>query len=84
MNLSRRGFFFGLAALAAPAVIRTPGLLMPIRALLSAAPEGAINERAMYRWVRGEGGLVLRAKAPAYTSVATLARITAVPKWLPA
>ncbi len=34
--ISRRNFLRGLgAALAAPAVIRTPGLLMPIRALVT-------------------------------------------------
>jgi hypothetical protein len=32
MPLSRRQLFGGLAALAAPAIIRTPGLLMPIHA----------------------------------------------------
>lgn len=36
--ISRRGFITGLAsALAAPAIIRTPGLLMPIRAMVPAA-----------------------------------------------
>lgn len=40
MNLRRRGFLAGLgAALAAPAIIRTPGLLMPIRSLIL-EPEG--------------------------------------------
>jgi hypothetical protein len=29
--MNRRGFMLGLAGLAAPAIIRTPGLLMPIR-----------------------------------------------------
>ncbi len=34
MSLSRRAMFGGLAlAIAAPAVIRTPGLLMPIKSL---------------------------------------------------
>ncbi len=33
MTLSRRSLFGGLIALAAPAIIRTPGLLMPIRAI---------------------------------------------------
>ena len=28
---TRRGFLFGLGALAAPAIIKTPGLLMPIK-----------------------------------------------------
>jgi hypothetical protein len=37
--LSRRGFFGGLAALAAPAIIRTPGLLMPIRMVASPMPD---------------------------------------------
>ena len=32
-GLSRRGLFGGLLALAAPAVIRTPGLLMAIKPL---------------------------------------------------
>jgi hypothetical protein len=36
-DLSRRGFLVGLAALAAPAIIRTPGLLMPIKALAAPA-----------------------------------------------
>jgi hypothetical protein len=36
--LRRRGFLGGLAALAAPAIIRTPGLLMPVRALVLAGP----------------------------------------------
>ena len=37
MILSRRGFLAGLgAALAAPAVIRTPGLLMPVRSIVPA------------------------------------------------
>ena len=36
-NFSRRGLFGGaFAALAAPAIIRTPGLLMPVKRLLSA------------------------------------------------
>lgn len=30
MNLRRRGFLGGLGALCAPAIIRTPGLLMPL------------------------------------------------------
>lgn len=30
--MNRRGFLGGLLALAAPAIIRTPGLLMPIKA----------------------------------------------------
>jgi hypothetical protein len=35
MELSRRNFLgTGLASLAAPAIIRTPGLIMPIRPLL--------------------------------------------------
>ena len=29
--MNRRSLFLGLAAIAAPAVIRTPGLLMPVR-----------------------------------------------------
>lgn len=33
MLLSRRSAIFGLVALAAPAIIRTPGLLMPVKAL---------------------------------------------------
>lgn len=33
MELSRRGFIGGLIAVAAPAVITTPGLLMPVRPL---------------------------------------------------
>jgi hypothetical protein len=33
MPLDRRSFLRGLIAIAAPAVIRTPGLLMPVRAL---------------------------------------------------
>jgi hypothetical protein len=35
--ISRRKAFLGLAAVAAPFVIRTPGLLMPVRCRLSAA-----------------------------------------------
>lgn len=31
--MNRRGFLFGLTAFAAPAIIRTPGLLMPVRSL---------------------------------------------------
>lgn len=31
--MNRRGFLGGLLALAAPAIIRTPGLLMPVRML---------------------------------------------------
>lgn len=39
MNLSRRSFFTGLvAAIVAPAVIRTPGLLMPVKSLI--VPQG--------------------------------------------
>ena len=39
MTLSRRGFFGGLIALvAAPFVIRTPGLIMPVRKWIEAAP----------------------------------------------
>jgi hypothetical protein len=35
MNLSRRGLLGGLvAALAAPAIIRTPGLLMPVKRIM--------------------------------------------------
>lgn len=34
MILSRRQALFGLAAIAAPAVIRTPGILMPIKSAL--------------------------------------------------
>ena len=37
-TISRRGFFTGLiSALAAPAIIRTPGLLMPVRAIAAPA-----------------------------------------------
>lgn len=32
--MNRRSFLFGLAAVAAPAVIRIPGLLMPIKRLV--------------------------------------------------
>lgn len=39
VNLSRRSFFTGLvAAVSAPAVIRTPGLLMPVKSLI--VPQG--------------------------------------------
>ena len=39
MTLQRRGFLTGLAAaLAAPAIIRTPGLLMPVKRLAVIAP----------------------------------------------
>lgn len=38
MEATRRGFLTGLLALAAPAIIRTPGLLMP----LSAAKPGLL------------------------------------------
>lgn len=34
MALSRRSFLSGLAAIAAPAVITTPGLLMPLRGIV--------------------------------------------------
>ena len=36
--MKRRSFLAGLAALAAPAIIRTPGLLMPIRPILIENP----------------------------------------------
>ena len=39
ISTSRRGFLVGLgAAVAAPAVIRTPGLLMPVRSILIDQP----------------------------------------------
>jgi hypothetical protein len=39
IELSRRGFFSGLAAtIAAPAVIRTPGLLMQVKAVQGLPP----------------------------------------------
>lgn len=39
MLISRRAFFSGLAAsLAAPAIIRTPGILMPVRTWLDLDP----------------------------------------------
>lgn len=42
----RRNFLAGLAILAAPAIVRTPGLLMPVRVVprnvaLQLAPDGA-------------------------------------------
>src|SRR5690348_6123223 len=41
-NMNRRSFLTGLGALiAAPAVIRTPGLLMPVRALVKPATMAA-------------------------------------------
>ena len=37
MNISRRGFLLGAAAVvAAPAIVRTPGLIMPIKPIIPA------------------------------------------------
>lgn len=49
MIQSRRGFLGGLAALAvaAPAIIRTPGLLMPVRQML---PAGLLDPQKMYSY----------------------------------
>ena len=49
MSLSRRGFFGGvLATLAAPAIIRTPGLLMPVKpVLIRRTPEADYIEATM-------------------------------------
>jgi hypothetical protein len=47
MSISRRGFLGGIvAALAAPAIIRTPGLLMPVKRALIVEPDSA--------WVQAE------------------------------
>lgn len=43
MNLGRRGFLGALAAgICAPAIIRTPGLLMPIKPNLVQMPDGVV------------------------------------------
>lgn len=48
--MNRRGFLFGLPALAAPAIIRTPGLLMPVSqarlrpAMTSREPSDVLKE----------------------------------------
>jgi hypothetical protein len=41
--LKRRAMFGGLIALAAPAIIRTPGLLMPIK-MFASSPETTVLE----------------------------------------
>lgn len=62
VELSRRGFFAGLlgvgAVLAAPAIIRIPNLIMPIRALRPDLPLfGRSAIEGMY-WVEHEGQFV--------------------------
>lgn len=43
--MNRRGFLFGLsAALAAPAIIRTPGLLMPVKPQLKLPEEYILTQ----------------------------------------
>ena len=58
MTLNRRTFLTGaLAALAAPAIIRTPGLLMPVRRLPVTTKSGAellaefLKSSVMEKWV---------------------------------
>jgi hypothetical protein len=57
MELSRRALVGGLFVLAAPAIIRTPGLLMPVRAI---PPDlsmwGWMDAHADDIWVRGRYG----------------------------
>ncbi len=36
--MNRRHFLLGLGAIAAPAVIRTPGLLMPVKRIVTSVP----------------------------------------------
>jgi hypothetical protein len=55
MRLSRRGLFGGLAALAAPAIIRTPGLLMPIKRLATNDPSVWILTRGQW-YIASPGG----------------------------
>ncbi len=53
--IPRRGFLAGLGALlAAPAIIRTPGLLMPVRPVLDAYPglDEAFLGQIVDAWVR--------------------------------
>lgn len=38
MLITRRGFLTGLTSLAAPVIIRRPGLLMPVKAIVPPAP----------------------------------------------
>lgn len=65
--LSRRGLLGGLlAAVAAPAIIRTPGLLMPIRPLLEDEAEdigGGLPHSDLYREL---AAITRRACVPAF------------------
>lgn len=54
--MNRRSFLLGLAAGLAPAIIRTPGLLMPVRAL--AVPNGRWSPAAWSR-EQFERGLIV-------------------------
>lgn len=47
--MNRRSFLFGLTAFAAPAIIRTPGLLMPIKAL--AVGDGVALNSMTHPWL---------------------------------
>lgn len=59
MALSRRALFGGLAALAAPAIIRTPGILMPIKTM--AAPSMVLEIESLLRTHYDPAKLQLRA-----------------------
>jgi hypothetical protein len=51
-KISRRSALLGLGAIAAPAITRTPGLLMPVRRRLS--PALIAREKARLAFERGE------------------------------
>lgn len=49
--LSRRSFFGGLALIAAPAVIRTPGLIMPVKAWAGLPPAAPLERITVRGWM---------------------------------
>ena len=52
--ISRRGLITGLIALvAAPAIIRTPGLLMPIKGIQIIIPDDWEHYTSQFKWNRG-------------------------------
>ena len=51
LQISRRSTLFGLASVAAPAVIRTAGLLMPVRSVARVVPDLATGD-IWFDWTR--------------------------------
>jgi hypothetical protein len=77
--MNRRGFLGGLVALAAPAIIRTPGLLMPVRVIVSAPRDYLLVPPELYEAaVRLWEGSKVRAGFGIYSDGAVAARNWAI------